>query len=127
MKKRSRSTTRFITRSQRIEIIQEYLSGDETRADVWRRHTGLQEEKGGLLRWMRQLGYVGKGENENVVPLIPMPSQKPKQTKEELERRIKELENQLLDSRLKEEAYRMMIDIAEKDLKISIRKKPNTK
>jgi len=59
--------------------------------------------------------------------LIPMSSQKPKRTKEELERRIQELEDQLLDSQLKEEAYRRMIDIAEKDLKISIRKKPNTK
>jgi len=56
-----------------------------------------------------------------------MRSQKPKQTKEEMERRIKELEDQLLDSQLKEEAYRRMIDMAEKDLKVSIRKKPNTK
>jgi hypothetical protein len=76
---------------------------------------------------MRQLGYLDKNEKENVLPLISMSSQKPKRTKEELERRIKELENQLLDSQLKEEAYRRMIDIAEKDLKISIRKKPNTK
>jgi hypothetical protein len=37
------------------------------------------------------------------------------------------LENQLVDSQLKEEAYRRMIEIAEKDLKISIQKKPNTK
>jgi hypothetical protein len=48
-------------------------------------------------------------------------------TKKELEARIKQLERQLEDSQLKEEAYRRMIDIAEKELKISIRKKPNTK
>ena len=118
---------RSISKLQRREIIEEYLIGEETKAAVWKRHIGGGKEKGRLLRWMRQLGYLGRAEGENVIPLIPMPSQKPKRTKEELERRIKELEDQLLDSQLKEEAYRRMIDIAEKDLKISIRKKPNTK
>lgn len=124
---RKRSKLRSISKSERREIIEEYLSGEETKTSLWRGHTGQEKERGGLLRWMRQLGYFGKNEVENVIPLIPMPSQKPKRTKEELERRIKELESQLQDSQLKEEAYRRMIDVAEKDLKISIRKKPNTK
>ena len=127
MSGRGRSKIRSISKAHRREIIEEYLSGDETKAAVWQRHTGEQKERGGLLRWMRQLGYMDKDEGENVIPLITMASKKSKSTKEELERRIKELENQLLDSQLKEEAYRRMIDIAEKDLKISIRKKPNSK
>jgi len=127
MTRRKRTKLRSISKSQRREIIEDYLSGEETKAEVWRRHTGEEKEKGRLLRWMRQLGYLRKADSENVIPLIPMPSQKPKRTKEEMERRIKELEDQLLDSQLKEEAYRRMIDIAEKDLKVSIRKKPNTK
>lgn len=127
MTRMKRSRLRSISKLQRREIIEEYLTGEETKAAVWKRHIGEGKEKGRLLRWMRQLGYLGKTESENVIPLIPMPSQKPKRTKEELERRIQELEDQLLDSQLKEEAYRRMIDIAEKDLKISIQKKPNTK
>jgi transposase len=127
MTTRKKSKLRSISKFHRREIIEEYLSGEETKASVWNRHVGDGKEKGRLLRWMRQLGYLGKTECENVIPLIPMRSQKPKRTKEQLERRIKELEGQLLDSQLKEEAYRRMIDIAEKDLKISIRKKPNTK
>ena len=75
---------------------------------------------------MRKLGY-SNAEGENFVPLNYMSKKKSNQTREELERRIKSLENQLLDSQLKEEAYRRMIEIAEKDLKISIQKKPNTK
>jgi len=124
---KKRSNTRPITKAQRVEIIQEYLNGNETKTDVWRRHTGQPRERGGLTRWMRQLGYMEKGQSENVIPLIPMPRQQPERTKEELERRIKELENQLLDSQLKEEMYRRMIEITEKDLKISISKKSNTK
>jgi len=121
-----KKSTRFIAEKQRREIIEDYLAGDESRVAVWKRHTGQEKERGQLLRWMRQLGYLNKSEKENVIPLVAM-SQKSNKTKEELERRIKELENQLLDSQLKEEAYRRMIEIAEKELKIPIRKKPNTK
>jgi transposase len=127
MTTRKRSKLRSISTLQRQEIIEEYLSGEETKAAVWKRHTGEEKEKGKLTRWMRQLGYMGRTDVDKVIPLICMPNKKPKRTKEELERRIKELEGQLLDSQLKEEAYRRMIDIAETDLKVSIRKKPNTK
>ena len=122
----ARKTTRSIKESERREIIEEYLSGEETKGVIWHRYTGQKKERGQLLRWMRKLGY-SKAEGENFVPLNYMSKKKSNQTREELERRIKSLENQLLDSQLKEEAYRRMIEIAEKDLKISIQKKPNTK
>jgi len=41
--------------------------------------------------------------------------------------RIKELECQLEDEQLRSEAYNRMIDIAERNLNIPIRKKSNTK
>jgi transposase len=75
---------------------------------------------------MRKLGY-----SENLFPAkkvsLPMPNNKPQPSVEELQKKIKELEEKLLDSQLKEEAYRRMIDIAEKELKVSIRKKSDTK
>jgi transposase-like protein len=46
---------------------------------------------------------------------------------QKLKQRIKELERDLEDSRLLTEAYRRMIQKAEEELKIPIRKKPNTK
>ena len=46
---------------------------------------------------------------------------------EEQEDYIKQLERKLEDEKLRSEAYKSMIEIAEKELKISIRKKPNTK
>lgn len=45
----------------------------------------------------------------------------------ELQRRIKELERQLEIAKLKAEGYELMIKIAEKKLKIPIRKKSGTK
>ena len=41
--------------------------------------------------------------------------------------RIKELERQLEDEQLRSDAFNRMIDIAEKELQIPIRKKSNTK
>ena len=44
-----------------------------------------------------------------------------------LQRRINELEKQLETAQLKAEGYALMIEIAEKELKIPIRKKSGTK
>lgn len=45
----------------------------------------------------------------------------------QLQKRISELEKQLKDTELKAIAYSTMVDIAEKEFKIPIRKKLNTK
>jgi hypothetical protein len=114
--------------SERRAIIEEYLKCDRTKVEIWRHYTGYQDEHGQLLRWMRKLGYIEKTLRSGPVSLLSMPaSNKPQPSVEELQRRIKQLEQQLLDSQLKEEAYRRMIDIAEKELKVSIKKKPDTK
>ena len=84
--------------------------------------------------WLRTLGYL-PGINrrtkavylhvENCLDLKtkhnkPVP---PKAEQEQIELLKKELE----DARLLAEGYRRMIEIAEQELKIPIRKKPNTK
>jgi transposase-like protein len=85
--------------------------------------------------WLRKLGYIA-GLNrrtgsvyigiENFQPLPDKPKKNnPPLTKEQ--QQIKFLKKELEDSRLLAEGYRRMIEIAESELKISIRKKPNTK
>jgi transposase len=49
------------------------------------------------------------------------------QDSKDLQKRIKELERQLENAKLKAEGYELMIEIAEKELKIPIRKKSGTK
>jgi hypothetical protein len=117
-----------ISLSERREMIEEYLRGGRRKAEIWRQYTGRQEEHGQMIRWMRQLGYLPKPSPFRSLSLHIMPSKNNAQpTVEELQRQIRELQRQLQDSQLKEEAYLRMIEIAEKELKISIRKKPNTK
>lgn len=126
MEKQGRSTTSF-GESERRKVIEEYLLGGKSKAVIWRQYTGQTHERGQLMRWMKQLGYLDNTVSEEIVSLQPMPEENRQLSQEELKARIKQLERQLQDSQLKEEAYRRMIDIAEKELKISIRKKPDTK
>lgn len=119
---------------ERHRIIKEYLSGNYTKAEIWRKYTGQLEEHGRLTRWMRQLGYLSKDKlikRKKFVTLKPqifLPLDTKKELNpEELIKRIKELEKQLETSQLKVEGYELMIDIAEKDLRIPIRKKSDTK
>ncbi len=85
--------------------------------------------------WLRQLGYIA-GINrrtrsayigiENFQPLPDKPKKNnPPLTKEQ--QQIEFLKKELEDSRLQAEGYRRMIEIAELELKIPIRKKRNTK
>ncbi len=120
---------------ERHKIIQEYLSSGKTKAEIWFKHTGQREEHGNLTHWMYQLNYNVKnlpkrsnfGENQT-----QMAKKKDNQTEDsfeclQLKKRIFELENQLKDAEMKAIAFSTMIDIAEKNLNIPIRKKVNTK
>ena len=85
--------------------------------------------------WLRQLGYVpGINrrtrsayigiENFHLLPDKPKKNN-PSLTKEQ--QQIEFLKKELEDSKLQVEGYRRMIEIAESELKIPIRKKRNTK
>jgi hypothetical protein len=126
MEKGTRGTVSFGL-VERRKIIEEYLDSGKSKAAIWRQYTGQPCERGQLLRWMRQLGYLDNTVGEEIVSLFPMKEKKKPRTLKELESKVKDLERQLEDSKLKEDAYRRIIDLAEKDLKISIRKKSNTK
>ena len=125
------------TMSERHQIIQELLSSNCTRAEIWRKYTGQAEEHGFLLRWMRQLGYPEElyvtrrifGGNDNLMVKKAANTEKPEDSFEilQLKKRINELENQLKDAEMKAIAFSTMVDIAEKEFNIPIRKKLNTK
>ena len=139
---------KYFTEGERHKIIQELILTQCTKVELWEKYTGEQEEHGQLLRWMKQLGYnTGiKTRRPNIVSnLYPMAQNqlagkagkikpdKPVNIGDEsfetlqLKKRIAELERQLKDAELKAIAYSAMVDIAEKEFKIPIRKKLNTK
>jgi transposase len=116
----------YFSEATKRQIIEEVLQGTKSKREIWRQYTGRDTEHGKIVEWMRKLGYVEIPFSTKKVSL-PMPNKQAQPSVEELQKKIKELEKKLLDSQLKEEAYRRMIDIAEKELKVSIRKKSDTK
>ena len=123
--------------SERHQIIQDLISSGSTKQEIWEKHTGHKEEHGQLINWMRDLGYIVEGrvrrpnfvKNNNVMPKTEPSEIQPGDTFEnlQLKKRVSELENQLKDAEMKAIAFSTMIDIAEKEFKIPIRKKANTK
>ncbi len=84
--------------------------------------------------WLRKLGYIAGFDRrtrtaylgvENFQTLADNPKKLQHSTAEQ--QQIAALKKELEDAKLLAEGYRRMIEIAEQELKISIRKKPNTK
>lgn len=129
-------TRNYFTEDQKHSIIQDYLSSGATKRSIWKKYTGHDQEHGQLLDWMRKLGYLDHPEKK-----CSTFSRKPLQVKQkktdigstdsfetlQLKKRLVELEKQLKDAEMKAVAFSAMIDIAEKEFQIPIRKKYNTK
>jgi transposase len=132
---------RHFTETEKHQIIQELIATNSTKAEIWEKYTGEEEEHGQLLRWMRQLGYntgiktrrpnIASKSNplihQNVISLKAIKSIEESFENLQLKKRVTELEKQLKDAELKAIAFSTMVDIAEKEFKIPIRKKFNTK
>lgn len=129
-------THHYFTDEQKLKIIQDYLSSGKTKREIWENYTGKSEEHGQLLKWMRKFGYEDSVPIKSYNFVRNTDQMKNKKTSEkssdsfenlQLKKRIEELEQQLKDAEMKAIAYSTMVDIAEKEFKISIRKKLSTK
>lgn len=126
---------------EKHNILNEYFSSNLTKSQIWEKYTGQKLEHGHMLRWMRQLGYNFKREIPNFVSSTPenkatmkkkeienqQSSDEPTFEFLQLQKRVEDLEKQLKEAQMKAVAYSTMIDIAEKELNIKIRKKHDTK
>jgi hypothetical protein len=116
---------------ERKMIVEEYLRLGCQKKVIWKKYTGRNEEKGNLLRWMRELGYdiPPKWRKLEAVTLANMSksNNNPIDSEKELKRRIEQLEKALVESELRATALDTMIEVAESELKINIRKKSSTK
>jgi transposase-like protein len=113
---------RYYDQTFKLQVIEEVLSGQLTKEEA-RRKYGLGG-KCAVLNWMRKFGL---SEHRNLPANFEHMKEEQQADKAALLKRIKELERALEDAQLKAEGYNRMIDIAERELKIPIRKKSSTK
>lgn len=113
------------------QVIDEYLTTGSSQSFLLRKYD--IRYKGAFQKWMKQLGYKDNEQKAGLLPTttpFPLPAKEktvPPSAVSAQEARIKELERLLEDEQLRSQAYSRMIDIAEKEFRILIRKKPNTK
>lgn len=103
-------------------VCNDYLSGSMTKKEVELRHN---LGNGRLTYWLRERGYGSL--KSRIVSLPDMKRVKTSTGEKDSQKSITELEKELQDTKLLTEAYRRMIEIAEKEFKINIVKKSNTK
>lgn len=129
---------KYFTDSEKHHIIQEFLNSGSTKNEIWKKFTGQELEHGQLLRWMRKLGYSDFPESgipifiaENDILMSKKKDTIDKHPEDleihQLKKRIAELESKLKDSEIKAILFSTMVDVAEKEFNIPIRKKYNTK
>ncbi len=131
-----RKQRNFFSDEEKVQIVEDFLNSGSTKRDIWEKYTGHREEHGTILRWMREFGYINNKPvkrynfESNHFPLKKKAHNLDSSDDFEnlqLKKRIEELEKQLKDTEMKAIAYSTMVDIAEKEFNIPIRKKSNTK
>lgn len=123
----------YLTDDEKRIVVNDYLSGNETCNAVFKRYTGYSLEHGRIAQWMKRLGIDDSSSRRNH-NFTAMGKKKVKEDQsseafeiELLKNRIKELESKLEVAEMKAIAFSTMVDIAEKEFKIPIRKKYDTK
>lgn len=114
---------RFRSEAEKISIVREALSPDVVRSELQRRE---QISSTLLYKWINKYGDGILGKQLGVAmhkKTPPLTRKAAPNSASEMEKRIAELEKALYVAELKAELFETMVDIAETELKIPIRKK----
>lgn len=127
-----RNNRLYFSDTEKRLVVEDYLSGSETKQSVYRRYTGYPAENGKITMWMRKLGIADKFVSHTNFEAMPKRKKDTEAGSDEfdnlqLKKRVEDLEQQLKTAEMKAIAFSTMVDIAEKEFNIPIRKKYNTK
>lgn len=109
----------------KLKVVQEYLSTDKSQKELMQEY-GIGG-KNNITKWMRKFGLKTPTEEQIKVQILMSKENKKSPREVELEAKVKKMEEALEYERLRTLALNTMIDVAERNLKISIRKKFGTK
>ena len=109
----------------KYKVVMEYLNSDIGYEQIMKKYN----IKGSccISNWKRKFGLSNPSEEQLLLNRAMSKEVEKTPRERELEAKVKELEGSLAHERLRTLALTTMIDIAERDLNIPIRKKPGTK
>ena len=111
----------IISKTEKRWVVREIQSGRMTIGQARERLELRSKDPVSLIRkWIRQY-------SSDIVLTLPIMTEKEKQKLDAAHKQLRQLEKQLEDAQMKNIALEMMIDIAEEQLKIVIRKKSGPK
>lgn len=109
----------------KLKVVQEYVMGDATVSDMQKKY-GIKS-RSCISDWVRKFG-LGSPTQREIELHNAMKEQNQRTPREqELELEVKQLKKELEKERLRIFALNTMIDIAERDLKIKVRKNSGAK
>lgn len=114
----------FYSESFKWQVVQEVLSGKYSKEEA-RRIYGIKS-KSGILEWMRKFNGQDR-KNKRTITREELANMAKTRKQKSLEERILELERELSISKHKAILNEKIIDIAEKELGLEIRKKYGAK
>lgn len=128
IKKRPNPAT-FYSEEFKKKVITEYLETELTKRELLDKY-GIKANSA-IQEWMRKFGITdpyGKKDYLGLTNVNRLKKKKPELSEVELEnyalnKRIKELEKLLSEEKIRSEMYSRVIEVAEKDFKLNIRKK----
>jgi len=112
---------RFYSESFKRSVCEEYLRTGVPK-DVLKQKYGIKG-KSAILDWLRKFGYL----DEKPTFKAGTTQVEEKETNQDVQARIQELEKLLESAQLEKQALELLIKVAESELKIDIRKKSVTK
>jgi hypothetical protein len=112
---------KVINKSEKRWLIREIESGRMSLSEAREHIASFYKDPG------RQILYWQKQFSSDIILTLPVMTEKEKQKLQALQKRLKELERQLEDAQMKNIALETMIDVAEEQLRIPIRKKSGPK
>ena len=108
-----------------LQVVKEYLYHGATHTELKIKYnfTGCNN----IYNWMRKFGLSKPSETDKKLHQFMAKEVQKNPAEEKLELKIKKLEEELKREQFKTLALNTMINIAERDLKVDIRKKPGAK
>ena len=120
-----RTNVNKFTDDFKLMVVQDYVSSGISKEELKRKYdfTGCNN----IYRWMRKFGLSKPSEDQIKLHRFMANEQQKSTSEQELELRVKRLEEDLKLEQFRTKALNTMIDIAERELKVDIRKKSGAK
>lgn len=109
----------------KLMVVQDYLSTDISQSELKKKYNFRGSNN--IYNWMRKFGLSKPSEDQKELHRAMAKEKQKSALEQELELKIRKLEEDLKREQFRTKALNVMIDIAERELKVDIRKKSGAK